>query len=278
MATDSFSTSSRSRSPSLFSLDSNHSSTTSYTPPPSTLLHEKQSSQCLSRLATRPIVLQWKPQFFSSAYKHHCSTHLTFTALPPYDYQNDLPAFDTLSWQAAIALLDDNLSTARPMQLSIFAGTNSTVTPAQNIPIPSNLPEDLCHLLHNSLEWQLYTMSEPAATGFTSLQAFNKHYFALRRIHNGIERYIFGPAGLSIHSVIRLIDIGRPRADTLPPETLYLEEDVEIICNKAAKWLYQSTITKAVENAHEDLRQRWDATMQRKWFELRRAREIDLLQ
>ena len=268
--------SSPSRSSSFFSLDSYASSFTSNPPSPLSTFDEKRAPQQIEPTASSPLVLRWKPQFFSSAFTHHTSTHIKFSAFPPCDYKSHLSGFDFLSWRTAISLLHDDRN---PACLSSFASSDSSITPVTEIPIPANLPAELVEVLQNGAEWQLYAISEPVpvSVSISSVTAFYKHYVAFKKLQNGVERYMFGPASLCIYSVCRLVDVGRPHDGSVPPETLCLEEHVEVLCNKTVKWLYKSAILKRISESHENLRLRWDQTMVREWATLQKMREIDLL-
>ena len=247
------SVSTRSRTSSLFSLASTASSCTSGPPSP-TLSVTKQPAQQPTTQDSPPIVLKWRSQVFSAAFSFSRSTNLHFTAFPPQDVPKAM--FQSISQDAAFSILYDH---SQPTTLSLFATPQSKITPIYDISIPSNLPCELIDLLHSD-EWYYYTVGDSISfpIGISNFASGYEHHVAVRNIHGGIEKYIFGPGGLSIHSVCQIQDKGTRYVEDIPRETLYLEEKTEVLCNKTLKWWFESQVSKRTAEAHQSLRVRWD--------------------
>lgn len=217
-------------------------------------------------------VLNWKPLLFSTAFTATTSTHLHFTAFPPHDLKT--PLFEHLSTQAAEALLRDFRV---PATMSFLAQPDSKIQCVDHIPFPPSLPRELIHLLATP-DWEYFHVTQNSiCIGLGSLQAGFDHYVAIRSVRQGLERYIFRPSGLSVHSICRIEDVGSAFEDCVPRETLFLREEVEIVCNKFFKRWIQSIITTEMAGAHERFRQEWDETIRVRWETTRRQEKIDLL-
>jgi hypothetical protein len=109
------------------------------------------------------------------------------------------------------------------------------------------------------------------------LQTIYIHHVAFRKLQTGIERYIFGPGGLCIHSVLQVEDKGVRTVESIPRETLYLEEKTEILCSKVFKWWFESQVSKRTKDLHESLRIRWDERFRADWQSRRLNEKVDLL-
>ena len=270
------SVSSHSRSSSLFSLKSLASSCTSGPSSPFPGYDEKPALFQASPRAS--FVNQSKPQLLSTTFTHAASTHLTFSAFPPCDYHKRLAAFDHLSKRIAQLLLH-SFDAKYASFYSMLAGPDWLVAPITENLILRQIPAELCDIFKFSSEWGLFAILKPGAAP-TSILSFTSpltQYVAIRRLEDGFERYIFGSNGLSIHSVCRLVDPGRQRASEVPPETLYLEEEVGVVCKRATKWYYEEAISKRLAKAHEQLRVEWSDLMMQQWSILRVGKKLDLL-
>ena len=214
----------------------------------------KQPAQQPTTQDSPPIVLKWRPQVFSAALSSSRSTNLHFTTFPPQDVPKAM--FQSISHDAALSILHDH---SQPTTLSLFATPQSKITPVCDISIPSNLPCELIDLLHSD-EWYYYTVGDSISLPMviSHFASGYEHRVAVRNIHGGIERYIFGPRGLSILSVCQIQDKRIRYIEDIPRETLYLEEKTEVLCNKALKWWFESQISKRIAEVHQSLRVRWD--------------------
>lgn len=265
---DTMSISTRSRSPSLFSLTSTLSTCPSTPSSPfSPGAIEKPAA------ASTPLVLEWRPQLFSTAFTSTRSTWLHFSAFPPHNVPKH--TFQHLSRDTAISLIHRD---GQAGILSLFATPSSTVEPTCNIPIPSSLPVELVQCLRSDV-WDYYTIKDSTVLpiGISSLSSTYQHHVAFRKIRDGVERYIFGPGGLSIHSVCRITDAGATAEESIPRETLYIEEKIEVICSKVLKWWVESQISRKTAEAHENFRSQWEERFMTQWEMTRRSEKIDLL-
>jgi hypothetical protein len=219
-----------------------------------------------------PFALQWKPQLFSSAFSSIRLTHLHFTAFPPQHVPKH--TFERISFDAASTLLHEDGRTA---VLNLLATYQSKITPTCDIPLPANLPAELTAFLQGD-DWDYYTISDsvPLPVGISRATTY-KHHVAFRKLQNGVEHFIFGPGGLCIHSVCTIHDQGARYIEDIPRETLCLEEQTEVLCNKALKWWYESTLSKKTAQRHEDFRVRWDQRFRAEWRTLEGSQKADLL-
>jgi hypothetical protein len=127
--------------------------------------------------------------------------------------------------------------------------------------------------------WDYYTISssQPLPLSIGNLSSIYQHHVAFRRISGGIERYIFSPSGLSIHSTIRIVDLPSKYDESVPRETLYLEEATEVLCGKVLKWWFESQISKRTEESHEVFRRQWEEGFMHSWEQRRLSEKVDLL-
>jgi hypothetical protein len=163
-----------------------------------------------------------------------------------------------------------------PSTLSFFAQPGSKVRCVDHISFPANLPCELIHLL-GTPDWDYFHITENSVPiGLASLQVPFDHYVAIRALRHGLERYIFGPSGLSVHSICQIEDVGSAFEDCVPRETLFLREETETVCNKFLKRWARSSVVAEVAAAHQRLREEWDEAVCTSWERIR-AQEKDLL-
>ena len=258
-----------SRTPSLLSLDTTLSSCSSF---PSSPIFSSDREKASSPASSPREVLHWKPILSSSAFTYHVSTHIHFTAFPPHDLKK--PTFGQLSRNAAQALLLEHMG---PTTLSFFANKESSIRPVSSIPWPSSLPRSLLESLQTS-EWDYFSVTNTRvslrvgkfSTGFD-------HHVAIRPIRDGVERYIFGPAGLCVHSVCSLEDAGVRFEEHVPRETLYLQEETEVLCHTMLKRWTRSLLVDQIAASHERFRLDWDMSVRHEWSLMKMRQEVDLL-
>lgn len=260
--------SARSQSSSIFSLASTVS-------PQSSAPTSPKGSRSLEKPVAppTPLVLEWKPQLFSTAFSSTRSAWLHFTAFPPLNVPKH--TFERLSLETAIALLHQD---GQASVLSLFANQDSSIDPTRDIPFPSNLSEELVHCLRGD-EWDSYiiTNTDPLPIGIGNMTTTYRHHVAFRKICDGVERFMFGPGGLCVHSVCQITDRGARYEEPIPRETLYVEEKTEVLCNTVLKWWVESRIAKKTAEAHENFRRQWDERFRAQWGVLRLNQKVDLL-
>jgi hypothetical protein len=259
--------SSSSRSSSIFSIDDSISSLSSFDvlTPTTPLFDEKMPIE----QETGSQILQWKPLLFSTAFTQNVSTWLHFTAFPPQDLKK--PLFHNLGIAEARSLL---LYQGR---LSPFASQSSQISPTDHVVIPKRLPRDLAHQL-KSPQWQYFSVTQNRMpVGVGNLNTAFDHDIAVRPLVDGIERYIFGPMGLCVHAVCRIEDSGERFEEDVPRERLYLNEDVEVVCNLALRPWTQQFVAHQIKCSHERIRLDWDAGVQYRWASMKSQSEKSLL-
>lgn len=261
--------SSASRSSSVFSLDTSTSSCTSY---PTSPVLQSDCEKTWAEPVLERMILQWKPLFFSTAFTYNKATPLVFTAFPPQDLSK--PLFEQLSNDAAQALLSEHMG---PSTLSIFAQSTSNIDQVTALPFPSALPQELLDCLQNQDWYHFSVNSTTICLRLGKLSAAFDHHVALRPIKDGVERYIFGPAGLCIHSTCRLRDSGARVEEKTPRETLYLWEETEVLCHKMLSRWTKSTIARHIAASHEQFRLEWDASVRGEWSLMKMRQPVDLL-
>lgn len=254
---------SRSSSLSVFSQDESISSCTTYTGTEEYYSEKDCSAQ---------MVLKWKPLIMSTAFTSCVSTRLHFTSFPPHDLRK--PQFERLSIQAAQGLLNEyTTSSVR----SFLSQPGSTVSRVERISFPHSIPQELIQTLQGE-DWTYYEVTNnvmPVSIGGWST-SFN-HHVAVKQLYDGIERYLFGPAGLCVHSVCRLEDVGAEVDERIARETLFLHEESEIICNKALKWWTRSLIATQITKSHEQFRRDWDESIRGEWSMTKAQKSVDLM-
>lgn len=92
-----------------------------------------------------------------------------------------------------------------------------------------------------------------------------------------MERYIFGPADLCIHSTCRLHDDGIRVEEETPRETLFLHEETEVLCHKMLKRWTESLLAQQIAASHELFRQEWEKSIRSKWSLMKMRKIVDLL-
>ena len=219
-------------------------------------------------------VLSWKPLLFSTAFTSTTSTPLRFTSFPPVDLKT--PRFEQYSIESAELLFFKRTHGASSTP-SFLTSANRTVCSVDHIPIPESLPRELLQLLGGP-QWEYYHVTDSVKPiGLEGLRTNFKYYVAVRWIEQGVERYTFGPAGLCLHSILRVVDAGASYEEDIPRETLLLHEKVEIICNKCLKWWAQSWVEDEIKATHEQLRQEWDRTTRYSWELAKSIEKMDVL-
>jgi hypothetical protein len=214
------STSTRSRSSSLFSLTSTMTSCISAPTSPRTTGWDEKLD------AAAPLVLRWKPQLFTTAFSSSRSTHLHFTAFPPQNIPKS--TFERVGVEVAMSLMHEG---GDPTVLSMFATAQSQVMPTCDISIPSNLPTELAFVLRSD-EWDYYSITgtAPLPIGIGSMNTTFRHCVAFRKLRNGFDRYIFGPGGLSIHSICQLQDAGAQYVEDIPgDDESSLQQSLQVV-------------------------------------------------